>query len=364
MWGLIETAKGSDPRLLSAAAALAVYDPESPHWPDLGDKVSQAMVTVNPVFLGQWLGAMRPVRVKLTTPLIAIFRDKSRAETEHVIATNTLADYAADDPALISDLLMDADPKAFLTLFPVAQRVAERVIPAFQAELDKRATFEWNDRPLDASWIIPDAALVARIEAAEGLVTDRFAFCQTMHLEEFLSIAEGLRPSGYRPIRFRPYADGSATHVAAVWNRDGRRWRLTSGRTTDELRKQDETNHAEKFIPVDVCGYLTSSAAAPAGRFAALWVEALGDDARLYLGATYENLFLARKPLEDARLIPRTLQSERFPDGLARYSGVWGRPPVIGVVARFERSLRERFRTKPAQVCGSMACGRLTRSGG
>ena len=56
----------------------------------------------------------------------------------------------------------------------------------------------------------PDAALVARIEAAGGLLAERFAFCQTMPLDEFLATAEALRPSGYRPVRFRPYADGTA----------------------------------------------------------------------------------------------------------------------------------------------------------
>ena len=36
------------------------------------------------------------------------------------------------------------------------------------------------------------------------------------------TVAEGLRKSGYRPVRFRPYADGPAVvKVAAVWTRDG-----------------------------------------------------------------------------------------------------------------------------------------------
>ena len=88
----------------------------------IGGKVAQALVSVNPVFLGPWLEALRPVRGKLTAPLAAIFRDKARPETEHTLATNILADYAGDDPDRLAELLMDADPKAYLSLFPVAEK--------------------------------------------------------------------------------------------------------------------------------------------------------------------------------------------------------------------------------------------------
>ena len=95
-----------------------------------------------------------------------------------------------------------------MSLFPVAEKRAEQVLPVFQAELAKKATYSWNDPPLDPSWTKPDAALVSRIESAQGILAERFAFCQTMPLDEFLTTAEALRKSGYRPVRFRPYADG------------------------------------------------------------------------------------------------------------------------------------------------------------
>ena len=52
LWAVLESAKAGDPRLLPAAGALAGYDPENPRWDDVGGKVAQALVTVNPVFLG------------------------------------------------------------------------------------------------------------------------------------------------------------------------------------------------------------------------------------------------------------------------------------------------------------------------
>ena len=130
---------------------------------------------------------------------------------------------------------MDAGDKAYPVLFPAVQGREAETVPLFQAEIGKKAPYEWNDPPRERSWAELDRAAKSRIESAGGLVAERFAFCQTMPLAEFLTTAEGLRSSGYRPIRFRPYADGQVVRVAAVWKRDGRKWRDRSrpGRRPD-----------------------------------------------------------------------------------------------------------------------------------
>src|SRR5262249_20347417 len=150
-----------------------------------------------------------------------------------------------------------------------------------QAELKKAATFDRSDPPLDPSWTKPDAALAGRLEAAGGLIAERFAFCQVMPLDEFVATVEALRPSGYRPVRFRPYADGSAVRVSAIWSRDGRKWRVVSGLTAEQVRQQDAANRDAKYLPADVAGYMMSADGKPSDRYAALWVEAIGEDARL-----------------------------------------------------------------------------------
>ena len=274
--------------LLPAASALADYDATSPHWESVGGKVAQALVSVNPVYLGPWLDALRPVRGKLNAPLAAIFWDKKRPETERTLATNILTGYASDEPNLIADLLMDADPKAYAAFFPIAQRQESKTLPLFQAEISKKPTYSWNEPPLDPSWTKPDATIIGKIEFAQGMLAERFAFCQTMPMDEFLSTAEALRKSGYRPMRFRPYADGKSLQVAAVWTRDGRNWRISSGLTVDEARQQDERNKKDKYLPVDVAGYVTTNTdGKPADRYAALWVERSGDDdARMVCGAS------------------------------------------------------------------------------
>jgi formylglycine-generating enzyme required for sulfatase activity/tetratricopeptide (TPR) repeat protein len=255
------------------------------------------------------------------------------------LATNILANYASDNPDRLAELLMISDYKAFPSLFPVAEKRAEQILPVFQAELGKRATFSWNDPPLNASWTKPDASLVSRIESAQGILSERFAFCQTMPLEEFLTTAESLRKSGYRPVRFRPYADEQMVRVAAVWTRDGRPWRISSGLTSDEVRQQDERNKKDKFLPVDVAAYATTETGGkPADRCTALWVEKTGDDdVRMYVGLTADEETEVQGKLKDEKLIPRTLPAMIGADGRPRYCGIWGRPPATTITGQTDR---------------------------
>jgi serine/threonine protein kinase/formylglycine-generating enzyme required for sulfatase activity/tetratricopeptide (TPR) repeat protein len=341
LWSELEKARPDDRRLLPSASALALYDAESPRWTDFGGKVADALVQVNPVFLGTWLDALRPVRFKLTAPLALIFQDKARPETEHTLATNILADYAKDSPDLLAELLMAANPKGFRTLFPVAELLANEVLPVLRTELAKTAMFDWNDQPLDPSWTSPDAALAGRFEAAGGLVAERFAFCQALPLEQLQATSEALRASGYRPIRFRPYADGLAVRVAGVWARDGRKWRMALGVTANEARARDASNRHAKFLPVDIAGYVTTADGKSSDRYAALWCEASGGDDRVVIGATEDELIELQKSFEDPKLTPRTLHVVRDADSRQRYSGVWSKAPSATVRTQSLRDLFE-----------------------
>jgi eukaryotic-like serine/threonine-protein kinase len=139
LWAVLEAAKAGEVGVLPAAGALAGYDPESSDWQTAAEKVAPALVAVNPIYLGSWLDALRPVRGRLVNPLVAIFREKGRPETEHVLTTNILAEYGRENPDLLAELIMIAEPNAYRALFAVAERQREKVLPLFQAELAKKA---------------------------------------------------------------------------------------------------------------------------------------------------------------------------------------------------------------------------------
>jgi serine/threonine protein kinase/formylglycine-generating enzyme required for sulfatase activity len=139
LWTVLGTAKPGDANLLPSASALASYDPQNARWDAVGDRVAEALVSVNLLLLRPWIDNLHPVRTRLASPLAVIFRDRSRPEPEHALATDILANYASDDPRLIADLMMDSDPNAYRAFFPIAQLQGSMTLPLFQAELDKKA---------------------------------------------------------------------------------------------------------------------------------------------------------------------------------------------------------------------------------
>jgi hypothetical protein len=223
LWiALEQPAKGQDNRRLRAACALASYDSDSPQWAQVADRTANDLVLVPPVHVEHWMDALRPVRAKLLDPLSVIFRDSKRESSERILAANILADYVSDRPGLLADLLMAADEKQFAVLYPKLKTQGEQALAPLRAELDKQPSPKWSEAPPKSLWKQPDSSLLAKIEGAHGLLADRFALCQTMSLEDFLVVAEELRPAGYRPVRFRPYRVDNGIRVAAVWSRDGK----------------------------------------------------------------------------------------------------------------------------------------------
>jgi formylglycine-generating enzyme required for sulfatase activity/tetratricopeptide (TPR) repeat protein len=346
LWPQLESTKTGDPGLLPVASALALYNPDHAHWPDHGDQLAEALVKAAPDSLRGWLRMLRPVRRHLTAPLARIFRDKGRPEAERDAATASLVDYADGELDLLAGLLMDADPKAYTSLFEVVEKQADKVSPRLRAELEtKPPDLAWKDRPLDPSWTRPDRSLMDAIRSAQGLFDEheRFAFCQTMPLTEFERVAKGLRTSGYRPVRLRPYDDGSSVRVAAVWRRDGRDWQMEPSLSAEDLRREDGKYAGEKLIPVDVAGYVTKGQDGKlVDRYAALWVKAGdGDEARMYVGEKPDVEAATRDELTDQEYSPSTLQILDLPDGTARTSSVWVRPAQNGSESQADRGLVE-----------------------
>ncbi len=131
--------KGKAPERLRAAAALAIYDPESEKWAKCSALVVNNLVLENPVYLGQWSEAFRPVKKLLLAPLGGIFRDRNlERSSERTLATNLLADYAADEPQVLADLLMDADEKQFAVIYAKFKDRAEQGVPLLTAVIDTK----------------------------------------------------------------------------------------------------------------------------------------------------------------------------------------------------------------------------------
>jgi serine/threonine protein kinase/formylglycine-generating enzyme required for sulfatase activity len=147
LWAVVERPeRGKESQLLCAACALATYDPNSPRWDMSSNRLVNQLVAENPVYLDLWLKGFRPIRDKLLARLGVVFRDrKAERGPERSLATAYLADYAADQPEVLADLLLDADDKQFARLYPKIEVYGERGRSLVQRELAKEPAGDAKD---------------------------------------------------------------------------------------------------------------------------------------------------------------------------------------------------------------------------
>lgn len=341
LWAIVEDAEAPVERRFRTACALAAYDPDNERWVQLSSEVADRLVSVNPVFLAQWIDALHPVKQRLLDPLSEIFRDqKAENSTKRTIAATILADFASDDPRALTDLLLDANEDQFVVLFPELEQHAEAAIPLLNGVLQQEIVFDWQDAPLDANWIKPAQEIVDKIKGADGLIAERFAICQTMPLDEFLRVADELRNSGYRPLQFRPFPIGKSKsiHIVAVWKRDGRDWKLAHNASAETIRERDSELGEQGFRPMDVYSYLgyksgsneksTDDAAAETPFFSALWIRKSDDSeikSEMHVGVPSDQSSNVYEQHRQSGFDLSTYSEITGADEVKRFSGVWSK---------------------------------------
>jgi formylglycine-generating enzyme required for sulfatase activity len=322
-----------------ALVALAAFDPDSPRWTKAAPGLLDELLTANPLHLGAWARGLEPVRTRLLGPLGDVFRGKRLADQRQVAAI-VLADFAADRPDVVAELLLDADAKQYAVLKPLRERHRERVATRMRRELTARPDY-WKDGPLDPTWTDPSAALRREVEQAGGLFAERFALCQALPLERLAAVTAGLRPAGYRPVRVRtwspahrPGARGNAggngvagkkVFVAVVWTRDGRAWELESGLTAEQVAARNDAARKAGLLPADVAAYRTKEGV----RHTLLWRQAdKAEQALVYVGVPASKHKERTDTYRAKGYVPATLQRLTGPHGTLYCSGIWWKGKV------------------------------------
>jgi hypothetical protein len=324
-----------------ALVGLAGFDARSSRWEKSAREVIGDLVGANPLHLGLWVQMFRPVRAALVEPLGEVFRGKRFPEQRQVAAT-ILADYAADRPDVLAELLLDADPQQYARLRPILERHRQQAEQRMRRALLELPDY-WNDRPLDPSWQ-PIATEVKReIEQAGGLVAERFALCQSLPLARLLPLTDCLRGTGYRPLRVRPWRDEKGIRVGMVWTRDGRDWRLEAGCPRGDVRQREALRHQAGFVLADVAGYLVDKE----DYYALLWAESRkGEQVVLDLAIAENDLAAHRQQRVKEGLQARTQQGLRGADGSLRYTILWAEEGDRGrgtlVQGEIQREYRDR----------------------
>jgi serine/threonine protein kinase/formylglycine-generating enzyme required for sulfatase activity len=140
LWTVLLDAQPTKQRQrLRAAGALALYTPaDDRRWQTVAHDLAGWYLHENLQHLPAWKLAFDPIGAVLINPLGDIFRDDKAYETDRVLATELLADYAAKIPACLAELLMDANEKQLPIMFDRLKVVSNGATGLLTAELAKK----------------------------------------------------------------------------------------------------------------------------------------------------------------------------------------------------------------------------------
>jgi serine/threonine protein kinase/formylglycine-generating enzyme required for sulfatase activity len=287
LWAMVDSGRKQNAARLRAATVLARFDSENDRWKKVGTVLVDDLVNVPPAFLPAWTDGLQPVRHELLPGLAAVYRNPKREESERWTAASALSQFATDEPGILTELLLDADERTFPVFYPLVAKLKDQTAGPLEKALDRQPVANWNDVPLNPKWKKPDASVRQQIEAASGVVAERFAFCQRMPLPTFLATVERLKDTGYRPVRFRPFATPKGFEVAAVWTRDGLLWEMAHGLNREALAVRFEDLQSKGLTIQDLAGYSDGGL-----KFAAVWVAKSPEhgDARMLVGLKEQDL--------------------------------------------------------------------------
>jgi eukaryotic-like serine/threonine-protein kinase len=149
-WRVLEKPTQEDQRkALQAASALALYDPTNPLWEKTRTNIADRLVAENAYVVARWIDALRPVADWLRDPLIAVFHDEKRGESERTLAASALAEFLSDQPKDLAGLLMDATEKQFAALYPSVERRSELTAPVLEGQLSRKPPSVTGDTPTE-----------------------------------------------------------------------------------------------------------------------------------------------------------------------------------------------------------------------
>jgi formylglycine-generating enzyme required for sulfatase activity len=142
LWQVVGDQQADPEQRFRAACVLAEYDANNREpWQRAAPFViDQFLVSVqkNPSYYAPLLEMLRPARDKVQDPLAEVYRNRERPDAERHLATNLLVDYAADQPPVLAELLLDADEKQFAVIYPKFKERGEVALPVLTAEIARK----------------------------------------------------------------------------------------------------------------------------------------------------------------------------------------------------------------------------------
>ncbi|MCC9658448.1 bifunctional serine/threonine-protein kinase/formylglycine-generating enzyme family protein [Rhodopirellula halodulae] len=350
LWSRFESSRSDETNQLRFAWVLAQLDAASGKWQRHASTVVRSIVNQNPTQVGEFIPGLVPIAKVLIEPASRYFAesglaDNSAAESSDIINRDTrlnaaflLSKCIGPEDAVLAELLAVAVDDEFELLMSVAERDPDAVASRLREELRQHAEPEWSDEQELSEFSSPDAALVQRVQAFGGLVTNTFALIQKCPLAKFLAVAESLSEFGYRPECVRVYESSTDPWVASVLVRDGLDWEFTFPADRNEVGELQTQMRSRGMYPCDVTAIPANAVGMAAGgeamdaddvptgqRYGVLWTRLPSGtlDAKIYVGLNEsEHQPKGWGPLLSGGFVPKANLKQRDSKGTDHYSSV------------------------------------------
>ena len=252
MWRTLQATETTAQHRLKVACLLAGLDPHNRRWPHVSEFLASKLVTETLNDVPGWLEALQPVGHHLAEPLQRFLRIET-SEGARLVAAAALSQFLADQPAELARLLALAQPRELDMLVQRLSAFPQIATDALRQELTRIQSVALVRG--ETMYLDPETPWVEAVVQAQGMLTDRWAFCHAMPLEGYAAANEGLRKAAYRPVRCRPYEHDGGIRVAAVWVRDALPAEWLVGLTPEETRQQFPALRERGMRPIDAATY-------------------------------------------------------------------------------------------------------------
>lgn len=227
LWTVARDLEQPDKQRFRALTALAELDSSNEKLDGFAEFMFRHLLSTPVQEQPAWHSLHRPIWSRLTPVAAELVMNESTPT-----GAAFLADYCDELPEVFARLIFNADRREFDVIQSALSRQPPQAIRHLQTLYDQcRLGVLASDV---SAWPEPSRDLVIRIAQADGLVTERFAFCLSLPSAEFGDVCEALSKAKFRPVWF----EHSSGEVAAVWHRDGRNWtmhRVASRHALDDL---------------------------------------------------------------------------------------------------------------------------------
>ncbi len=147
LWAIATSKEQTEERRFRAACALAPITPRDSRWESIRELIANQLAKADLEHFRKWSRRLRPVRQSLIPALIDVSRNPNYRESEQILVANILAEFLEDDPAGLSQRLVEAEDYLFGIYCPDDSEKTNNMLPGLLKTFSKELAKEEFSKP-------------------------------------------------------------------------------------------------------------------------------------------------------------------------------------------------------------------------